>query len=74
MEKHKNKTAKMDGIDVSSLTHSERAAIELYLRGLQGKEIAKQLGKSLSTVSTQKKSALAKLGVGSLVELFVTKR
>jgi len=56
-------------LDLTILTARERLIVDLLIQGLGTKEIAMRLGKAASTVSTQKKSAMRKLKVGSTVEL-----
>lgn len=52
------------------LSVREREVIQLYARGMALSEIAKQLGSSIKTVSSQKTMALRKLGLARDTELF----
>ena len=52
------------------LSVREREVIQLYARGMALSEIAKRLGSSIKTVSSQKTMALRKLGLARDTELF----
>lgn len=55
---------------IAKLTPSERAVIERVLRGMSTSQIASDLGRAKTTISTQKTSALGKLNMTSERELF----
>ncbi|MFC4761909.1 response regulator [Dyella koreensis] len=55
---------------ITKLSPRESEVISLYVAGNSIMEIAKQLGRSKQTVSTQKVSAMAKLGIASDADLF----
>ncbi|MCO5400903.1 response regulator transcription factor [Ralstonia soli] len=52
------------------LSAREREVIRLYARGMAVSEIARRLGSSVKTVSTQKTVALRKLGLARETDLF----
>ena len=54
---------------VATLTDREREVMELALKGLSSKAIAKELSISHRTVEQHRSSLLEKLGVGSITEL-----
>ena len=56
------------------LTASERAVLDLLLRGLSDREIARQRGRSHRTVANQIAAIYTKLGVHSRLELFTKVR
>lgn len=59
---------------VKALTPRERLVLNALMSGKRLRQIAREEGKSLTTVSSQKSSALSKLGVGSVQELFTACR
>jgi two-component system uhpT operon response regulator UhpA len=52
------------------LSKREREVLELILKGAQVKDISAQLELKSNTISTFKKSILAKTGVSNNIELF----
>lgn len=59
-----------------TLTDNEKKVIKYYIGGMSGKEIARALNKSEKTISSQKRNAMIKLGVGNnndLVRVFSEK-
>ncbi|MGI4813017.1 MAG: response regulator [Janthinobacterium lividum] len=52
------------------LSRCETKVLQLYMNGLSVSEIATHLQRSIKTVSTQKNSAMKKLGVGREFELY----
>jgi Response regulator containing a CheY-like receiver domain and an HTH DNA-binding domain len=54
----------------SQLTERETEVLRLLLRGLTVNQISEQLNRTKQTISTQKKSAMRKLGANSDFELF----
>jgi two-component system capsular synthesis response regulator RcsB len=53
-----------------TLSAREREVVRLYVSGLAVSEIARKLGSSIKTVSTQKTVALRKLGLAREIDLF----
>lgn len=53
------------------LSAREREVVRLYARGMAVSEIARKLGSSIKTVSTQKTTALRKLGLARETDLFL---
>lgn len=56
------------------LTPREREVFELFVRGLRVTEVAQRLGRSVKTVSRQKRSAMAKLRLRSPAEAYAYAR
>lgn len=54
---------------VHDLTPREMEVVRLYVQGLQLQEIAARVGRSISTVSSQKSTAMDKLGVNKNTDL-----
>lgn len=55
---------------VNALSPREMEVVRLYVNGMTTSEVARYLHRSVNTVSTQKHSAMRKLGVGNDSELF----
>ena len=55
--------ATLAGAPATELTQRELEVIRLYAQGLQLTDIAGKLGRSVSTISSQKTVAMRKLGV-----------
>lgn len=53
-----------------TLSAREREVVRLYADGMAVSEIARKLGSSVKTVSTQKTAALRKLGLAREIDLF----
>jgi DNA-binding NarL/FixJ family response regulator len=64
----------MENITLSNpfkvLSKREREVLDLILKGIQIKDISTQLELKSNTISTFKKSILAKTGVSNNIELF----
>ncbi|AJJ18561.1 MULTISPECIES: helix-turn-helix transcriptional regulator [Yersinia] len=58
------------GFHSEPFTSNESIVLELLKRGFSGSHISRILGKSEKTVSHHKRSAMKKLGVQNIVELF----
>ncbi|MCY1214993.1 Transcriptional regulatory protein RcsB [compost metagenome] len=58
------------GEPTATLSPREMEVVRLYVSGLSTTEVAKHLHRSVNTISTQKHSAMRKLGVTSDTELF----
>ena len=59
------------GMDpIGTLSPRELEVVRLYVGGMKTSEVARHLKRSVNTVSTQKHSAMRKLGVKSDSELF----
>lgn len=56
------------------LTMREREVFELFVRGLRVSEVAQRLGRSIKTVSRQKRAAMAKLRLRSPAEAYAYAR
>ena len=48
------------------LSHREIEVMRFYMNGLSVSEIARRFGRSIKTISSQKSSAMKKLGIGRL--------
>lgn len=59
------------GVTVAPLSVRERAVITLLLQGLSLKAVGHTLGLSITTISTYKRRALAKLGYTNNAELYM---
>lgn len=63
-------SAGISGPDNNSLTPKESEVVRLLASGMSVSEVADYLHRSVKTISTQKKSAMARLGIKSDSELY----
>jgi two-component system capsular synthesis response regulator RcsB len=52
------------------LSHREIEVMRFYMNGLSVSEIARRFGRSIKTISSQKSSAMKKLGIGREIDLY----
>ena len=55
---------------ITSLSPTEKLVAQEYCKGLADKEVANNLGKSIWTIKTQKRTIYRKLGISKDTELF----
>ncbi len=58
------------GESIATLSPREMEVIRLYVRGMSTTEVARHLHRSVNTISTQKHSAMRKLGIDNDSELY----
>jgi two-component system, NarL family, captular synthesis response regulator RcsB len=74
MSEHIKSISNRDTMGERALTNREYEAVRLISQGLTISEIARQTCRSVKTISTQKASAMKKLGVRNDIDLVITFR
>jgi two-component system capsular synthesis response regulator RcsB len=74
MSEHIKSISNRDTQGEKALTNREYEAVRLISQGLTISEIARQTCRSVKTISTQKASAMKKLGVRNDIDLVITFR